>query len=370
MSKKFLMISPKNRTAYNFRGNLIKEIINRGYQVTVTGPDRTDVDKIEALGVDFVEVAGNKDGTSIIGDLRYCRSLHRLIKELQPDAMLGYTIKPVVYGTIAGRLNRVKNINCMITGAGYTFTSKTAKAKALGVVVKTLYRATLKRSSAVIFQNRDDMNEFVQRRLVKPDKCRIINGSGVDMEYFASAKYPEGMCFFMLSRLLKSKGVIEYLEAARQIKESHPEVRFMLLGKYEDKMQDAVDREYVEDLVTQGIIERYDEACDVRPYYEQCSVYVLPSYREGTPRSVLEAMSMGRPIITTDTNGCRETVKDGVNGFLVPVQDSAVLAGRMLYFIEHPEAVKTMGEASREYCREKYEVNAVNRDMLKYMNID
>ena len=367
-NKKFILISPKNRTVYNFRGDLIKEIVKRGYEVVVTGPDQTDVDKIEALGARFVEIPMNKTGTSILADWRYCQALTNLFKQEKPDVTLGYTVKPCIYGAIAAQRAGVKNINSMITGGGYTFIATSLKARLLGMIVRTLYRIGLKRADHVIFQNNDDLNEFCDRGLVKRDKCFVVNGSGVNMEHFKPAPFPQQMTFLMISRLLKSKGVCEYLEAARIVKQKHPEVRFMLLGKYETAMQDALSKEYVQKFIDDGIVERFEETDDVRPYYAQCSVYVLPSYREGTPRTVLEAMAMGRPIITTDANGCRETVQDSVNGFLVPVKDIEKLAKAMEVFVGNPLCIAYMGEISLKYCQEKYEIKQVNREMLSGIN--
>lgn len=370
MMKKFLLLSPKNRTVYNFRGELIKSIKNKGYDVLVTGPDKTDVNRIEELGARFIEIPMNKTGTSIKNDLKYCKSLIRLMKREHPDVTLGYTVKPVVYGSIAAKLSGVKNINSMITGGGYTFTATTTKAKVLGVIVRNLYRIGLGVADTVIFQNPDDRNEFIGRKLVKRIKTDIVNGSGVNMEHFRHEPLPEGsITFLMLSRLLKSKGVGEYLEAARIVKSRHPEVQFKLLGKYEYSMQDALSAEYVERFISDGVVERYEESDDVRPYYKECSVYVLPSYREGTPRTVLEAMSVGRPIITTDTNGCRETVLDGVNGYLVPVHNVPALVEAIERFIANPQLIEKMGTESIRICKEKFEVNAVNKKMLEIMNI-
>lgn len=366
---KFLLISPKNRTVYNFRGDLVKKIISMGYEVVVTGPDQIDVEKITALGARFVEIPMNKNGTSIVGDLRYCRNLWRLMREEKPDATLGYTIKPVVYGAIAAHLAGVKNINCMVTGGGYTFTATSLKARILGMIVRALYRVGFGSADHIIFQNPDDLEEFCTRGLSKREKCSVVNGSGVNIEKFKPAQYPAQTAFFMLSRLLKSKGVKEYLEAAQNVKKKNPTVKFYILGKYEDTMQDAVSKEYVEQLIKEGVIERFDETHDVRPYYEKCSVYVLPSYREGTPRTVLEAMAMGRPIITTDTQGCRETVKDGVNGFLVPVRDSNILAEKMELFISDSALIGKMGAKSRELAVEKFDVNKVNVAMVSAMQL-
>lgn len=349
---------------------MIKAIIAKGYDVIVTGPDQTDVDKIEALGARFVEIPMNKTGTSIIGDLKYCQALTRLFQQEKPDVTLGYTVKPCIYGAIAAKRAGVKNINSMITGGGYTFVATSLKAKILGMIVRTLYRIGLKRADHVIFQNNDDLNEFCDCGLIKRDKCFVVNGSGVNMEHFTPAPFPQQLTFLMISRLLKSKGVREYLEAARIVKQKHPEVRFMLLGKYETNMQDALPKEYVQKFIEDGIVERFEETDDVRPYYAQCSVYVLPSYREGTPRTVLEAMAMGRPIITTDANGCRETVQDTVNGFLVPIKDIKKTADAMEQFVEHPLYVTSMGEMSKIYCHDKYEVTLVNREILSGININ
>ena len=366
---KFLLISPKNRTVYNFRGDLIKNIILEGYEVVVTGPDVVDVDKIEMLGARFVEIPMNKTGTNIVGDMNYCRALRRLMKKEQPDAILGYTVKPVIYGAIAAKLAGVRNINCMVTGGGYTFTATTLKARILGVIVRTLYRIGFSCADHVIFQNPDDLEEFTQKGLCKREKCHVVNGSGVNVDHYTVEPFPERTTFFMLSRFLKSKGVQEYLQAAELMKQSHPEARFCILGKYETAMQDAVSQEFVEDFIRRGIVERFDETSDVRPYYAMSSVYVLPSYREGTPRTVLEAMSMGRPIITTDTQGCRETVVDGKNGYLVPIKDIKALADKMTEFIENPGLIRLMGLESRKYVSEKFDVKIVNSDMIRIMQL-
>ena len=367
--KKIVLISPKNRTVYNFRGDLVKQMVATGYEVVVTGPDQKDVRKIEALGARFIEIPMNKTGTNVRADLQYCKALTILLKKEKPNAILGYTVKPVVYGAIAAKRACVKNINCLVTGGGYTFIATTPKARVLALIVRSLYRRGLANADHVIFQNKDDLNEFCERRLVSRQKCSYVNGSGVNLSYFTQVPMPEHITFFMLSRLLKSKGVGEYLEAARIVKKQYPHVTFKLLGKYEYIMQDAMDQEYVESFIKDGTVERFEETDDVRPYYKMCSVYVLPSYREGTPRTVLEAMAMGRPIITTDTQGCRETVKDGVNGFLVPIKNIQALAEKMIWFIDHPEAIQVMGQQSYQYVLKKFDVNKVNADMIRIMNL-
>lgn len=365
---KFILVSPKNRTAYNFRGDLIKLIISKDYEVIVTGPNRDNVEKIEALGARFVEIPMDKNGVDPVKDIRYEKALYKLFCEEKPDAVLGYTSKPVIYGSIAAKRAGVKKITAMITGLGYAFTSQTKKAKIIRMIMSVLYKRAMSSTDTVIFQNPDDMEQFTSLGLVKKEKCKLVAGSGVNTERFHLLPYPEKTTFFMLSRIMNSKGIREYLEAAKIVKEKYPDTHFMLLGACEG-IQDSIGPEELKKYTDSGIIEHFGETENVPPYYGKCSVYVLPSYREGTPRTILEAMATARPIITTDAPGCRETVKDGENGFLVPVKDAKALSDKMLWFVEHPEKIEEMGKKSLEYCLEKFEVGKVNSDMIKYCNI-
>lgn len=368
MAKKFLLISPKNRPTYNFRGDLLKDIINKGYEVVATGPDRENEERIKELGVRLVVVPLSRNGTSIINDLKYYFALKKVIKAEKPDITLGYTVKPSIYGALAAKSCGVKGVYSMITGAGYTFTSKSLKAKVLHRIVSFMYKKAFKKADGVFFQNPDDFELFVNNKLVKKEKCTVVGGSGVNMQHYTPLPYPETLTFFMLARVMYCKGTIEYLKAAEAVKREHPQVRFMLLGAVEH-IQDSVPMQEIQPYIDKGIIEYFGETKDVRPYFSQCSVYVLPSYREGTPRTVLEAMSMCRPIITTDVPGCRQTVVDGVNGFLVPAMDDAALAEAMLRFVNNPSLIPSMGAESRKLCEEKFEVNKVNGVMQQTMRI-
>lgn len=366
---KFILISPKNRTAYNFRGDLVKKIIASGYEVVITGPNRDNVDKVEALGARFVEIPMNKNTLNPFKDLKYMNALRKLFKKEKPDVILGYTSKPVIYGSIAGKLAGVPHKVGMVTGAGYAFTAKNTKAKIIKMVMSMLYRIAFACSDVAIFQNVDDKNTFVKERILKDDKCKLIDGSGVNMERFPVAPLPEQLTFFMLSRVMYFKGIREYLEACSIVKEKHPEVRFMLLGACEG-IHDSLSAEELKPYVEKGIIEHFGETDTVADFYKQCSVFVLPSYGEGVPRTVQEAMSMGRAIITTTAPGCRETVEDGVNGFLIPTRDGKALAEKMMEFVKNPELVEKMGKASNEYCRRKFEVNKINNKMCEYLKIE
>ncbi|MFC4710142.1 glycosyltransferase family 4 protein [Enterococcus eurekensis] len=365
---KFILISPKNRTVYNFRGDLIKEIQAKGYDVIVTGPNDEGIKHIQELGVRFEKIKLDKTGINIIADLQYTIKLLRFFKSEKPDAILSYTIKPVIYGSIAAKLAGIKNINSMITGVGYVFTAETFKAKIIRFFASLLYKLGLNSSTNVIFQNSDDMKEFIDRGLIKEKKCRLVSGSGVNMENFKPTLYPDNITFFMLSRVLYSKGIREYLEAAKKVKIKYPNVTFMLLGAVEN-MQDSMSMTELKPYIEKGIIEYFGETNDVSKYYAKASVFVLPSYREGTPRTVLEAMAMARPIITTNAPGCRGTVNEGENGFLVPIKDINLLAEKMEWFIKNPEMVVEMGKASLNLCQTRFNVDKVNHDMIKYMNL-
>ena len=367
--KKFLLVAPKNRTVYNFRGDLLRAIQQCGYRTIVTGPNRDNVDRIEALDARFFEVPMNKNGVNVFADLRYLWRLWRLMEKEKPDVVLGYTIKPVIYGMIAAKLAGVRNRNAMITGAGYLFANKSFKASVLKMISFVLYKMGLGAATRVIFQNKDDEEEFVAHGLCKRSKCHVVNGSGVNMDKFVPSPYPKVPTFFMLSRMIYSKGVMDYLEAAKMVKEKYPDSRFMILGKIE-AMQDGVSREEVSPYVEAGIVEHFPETDQIAKYYAQTSVFVLPTaYREGTPRGILEAMASARPIITTNTPGCKETVEEGQNGFFVPIHDAKALAEAMAYFVVHPEQVAKMGARSLEICRGKYEVSIINRRMMEIMDV-
>lgn len=363
---KYIVVSPKNRTVYNFRGDLIREMVHCGHEVIVTGPNRIDVEKIEALGAGFVEVPNNKNGINPLRDLLYLYRLLRLFRKEKPDVVFGYTSKPVIYGSVAARMAGVSHIAAMVTGAGYAFTAQTMKAKIIRVILSVLYKLAFWCADVVIFQNGDDREQFVSAHLVNEKKCRQVNGSGVNMENFCPAPYPDRITFFMLSRVMYSKGIREYLLACKIVKEKYPEVRCMLLGACEG-IQDSLSEVDLAPYIQQGIIEHFGETDAVADYYRQCSVYVLPSYREGTPRTVLEAMAMGRAVITTDAPGCRETVAEGENGYLVPVGDGSAVAEKMIRFIEHPELIGSMGAKSLAYCRAKFDVKKVNEDMCRHL---
>lgn len=365
---KILVVSPKNKTVFNFRGDLIKDMIAKGNEVYVTGPNKDFVDDIMALGVkEFIEVPLVKDNTSISGDLAYLRKLKKVMKRVQPELVFEYTIKPVIYGSLAAKSCGVKRICPMVTGLGRVYASESLKTKTIRMVTKILYQTAFRACDKVIFQNPDDVQEFVDGYYLPANKCVVVNGSGVNMERFYRSDIPEKPVFLMVSRIIKEKGVLDFAKAARAVKKKVPEARFIVLGGYDNSIG-ALKEEDIKDFIEDGSIELPGEVKDPVSFYGQASVFVLPSYyREGLPRTILEGMSCGRPIITTDWTGCREPIEDGVNGYLVPIKNPKELAKKIYELAVDREKVLKMSDAAYKTCKEKYAVEIVNQQMRNVM---
>lgn len=370
---KILVIAPKNRTVWNFRGDLIREIVGRGHEVLVVGPDMTDVDRIEALGARFTTVAMNKHGVNPLKDLRYFTDLRKLIRRERPDVTFGYTIKPTIYGALAAKSEGVKRIVSMVTGVGYLFTSRSAKARILKTVAKMLYRMGMAAADTVIFQNPDDRADFVGAGMVRADKTTIVNGSGVNMERFSPAplnrRDGEPLRVLCISRALRSKGVEEYIEAARILAERWPgESELTLLGAIDESMSDSIERREVERAVADGVLRYLEERPDVRGAVAESNLMVLASHREGTPRTILEAMAMRRPVVVSDAPGCRQTVSDGISGLLCQPRSAADLARAIHEMaMKTPAELDAMAQASLDLCRERFDVDSVNAEMLHHL---
>lgn len=373
---KFLLIAGLAESVLNFRGALVEALRSRGIEVHVAIPGPSDPagetscrPALEAAGLVVHEIAMQRTGTSLVADLRMLAQLRATMARVKPDFVLGYTVKPVVYGLLAAWLARVPHRFALITGLGYAFQGG-AERRTLQSIAQFLYALALKRAEVVFFQNDDDRQLFLARRIV-PAHVRtcVVNGSGVKLEDFRIAPLPDGPpVFLLIARLLGDKGVREYVEAARIVRARTPGTRLQIVG-WIDSNPDAVTREELDGWVAEGCVEYLGRLTDVRPAIAASSVYVLPSYREGTPRTVLEAMAMGRPIITTDAPGCRQTVVEGDNGFLVPVKSAEALARAMFRFIDEPGLVARMGARSRGLAEEKYDVHKVNEVMLGEMGI-
>ncbi|WP_038053319.1 glycosyltransferase family 4 protein [Thermomonas fusca] len=367
-----LLIASFAESVTKFRGPLIQAIRSSGASVDIAGPGVGTLpelrDAMGGLGVGFHDLPLRRTGTNPFADINLFLSILRLIRRRSPTATLPYTIKPVIYGTLAAWIARVPGRYALISGLGYAFTG--SRGGVLTKLVHGLYRFALSKTHKVFFQNPDDERLF--RKLgILPESVPsvVVSGSGVDVGCYAFQPIAgQARQFLMIARLLGDKGVREFTAAARRIKTSVPGVRFQLVG-WIDSNPDAIPQAELDAWIAEGAIEFLGKLDDVRPAIAASTVYVLPSYREGTPRTVLEAMAMGRPIITTDAPGCRETVIDGENGFLVPVKSVDALVEAMLKFIGDPTLAPRMGRRSREIAEEKYDVHKVNAVMLREMGI-
>ena len=355
-----------------FRGTLIRDLTESGCEVHVAAPNLTWEPGLGlTLGLPndrFHAIPLTRNGTNPLADLGTVVAIWRLMRSLRPNATMPYTIKPVIYGTIAAWLAEVPHRYALVTGLGYAFTGK--RQGLLTGIIGMLYRFALGKAHKVFFQNPDDESLFRERGLLpRSVPSVVVNGSGVDVSSFSIEALPSGQhIFLMIGRLLGDKGVREYAEAARRVKARNAGVQFRLVG-WIDTNPDAISQSELDSWITDGTLNFLGKLDDVRPAIAGSTVYVLPSYREGTPRTVLEAMAMGRPIITTDAPGCRETVIEGDNGFLVPVKSVDALVEAMQRFIDNPDLAAKMGQRSRQIAEDKYDVHKVNAVMLREMGI-
>lgn len=371
---RILVVAGYAPSLINFRGPLLRALNEAGLEVHAAAPglsSSTMRQILEAWGVSVHEAPLHRTGINPLADLLALAGLQRLMREVKPDAVLGYTIKPVIYGTLAAWLSGVPRRFALITGLGYAFTGEASGKRALiQRLVRGLYGSALGRTQRVFFQNPDDHALFQALGIIEDSTpVTVVDGSGVELSHFSQVPLPQGTPrFLLIARLLGDKGIREYVAAARRVRRRHPEVVFRLVGAL-DEHPDGIGSGELAEWVAAGDIDYLGHRDDVRPAIADSSVYVLPSYREGTPRTVLEAMAMGRAIITTDAPGCRQTVIDGDNGYLVPIQAVEALAEAMQRFIDEPQRIAEMGRRSREIAESRFDVHKVNATMLEAMGV-
>lgn len=378
---KFLLIASYPGSVLKFRGALIKALQNKGFEIHIASPElnsyHEEVKALKNLGYILHDIPMQRTGTNPLKDAVALSSLYLLMKKIKPSHVMGYTIKPVIYGTFAAWAARISNRYALITGLGYAFqqVEETGSRSKLQKMIHELYKQTLSRATKVFFQNPDDLNLFKKLKLISySTPTAVVNGSGVDVSEYTVVPFPmkedntPELKFLLIARLLGDKGVREYAQAAKLIKAKYPQAQFDLVGWIDDN-PDSIEQHELDQWIEEGTIKFWGKLADVKPAIASSSIYVLPSYREGTPRTVLEAMAMGRPIITTDAPGCRETVTDGVNGFLIPVKSVEVLVEAMERFILDPSLIDSMGKASRKLAENKFDVNTVNEFMLQEMGL-
>lgn len=343
----------------NFRSGLIRRLLADGFDVTVATPRDAWVSKVEDLGCRYVELPMQPQGRSPLADLALLTRYIRLMRAERPDAFLGFTAKPNIYGSLAARLCNVPTIN-NIAGLGLVFNESGVTNR----ILRELYRRALRRSTQVFFQNPEDLALFRSEKIVPADKGELLPGSGVDLDRFKpspASNDPGRFVFLLVARLLWEKGIKELVAAGRIVRERYPSAEIQLLGFVEPGRPAFVQHADLKRWQEEGAARYLGTAADVRPYIEQADCVVLPSYYpEGTPRSLLEAAAMGKPIITCDMPGCRDVVADGENGFLVRPRDAAALADRMLEIAGRDRTGLTaMGRRSREIAETRFDEKLV-----------
>jgi glycosyltransferase involved in cell wall biosynthesis len=358
---RYALITSHAASLINFRGHLIKKIISEGHEVFALACDFDESTriKIRSLGALPIDCDLNRTGLNPFVDLLATFRLVVLLRKLNLDTILTYAIKPVIFGGISAFLANIPIRVAMIEGLGFAYTNDgkefSLKKNVLKFIVNNLYKISLKFQNKVIFLNQDDIDEFILMKLVSPSKVIKLGGIGVDLKEWKQKKtFKHPITFTIVARLLKEKGILEFIEAARTVKEKYPKTNFLVLGET-DLNPSSLSRDLIQEWVNQGLIE-WPGQVDVKKWHRKTSVFVLPSYREGVPRSTQEALAMGLPVITTNVPGCRDTVLDGINGFLVEPRNSKSLADAMIMFIKSPDLIKIMGHESRSIAVKNFDV--------------
>lgn len=361
--KKILLLCASSNSVRNFRLPLIERFQKEGFRVGICTFDDDNKELIEGLNVDYFCISTYNRSLKPSHLMKLSKEYAKLMRDYEPDVVFTFVLKPNTLGVLAANKVGVKKIFSMVEGAGDVFINKGLKWKIIRSGVCNLYKKSFKHSEKVFFLNNDDKEEFVKRKLVKNEQCEIIHGVGVDLEKFNYRPTQNTNIFLMVARMLKSKGVYEYCACARQVKKLYPEAVFNYLGA-EGTVKIADIQEYIDD----GSINYLGTTKDVRPYIENAGIFVLPSYREGMPMSVMEAESIGRAVIVSDSVGCKDTVCDGYNGFIVPCGDCEKMTEKVIWCIEHPDEVKLFGKNSRKIAEEKFDQKIINEKIIQVIN--
>jgi len=373
--KHILIIASYGPSLINFRLPLIKKLLLKGNKISVASPaENFSIDlqnELKNLGVKINFFSLSRTSLNFFKDCKSIFEIYKIIKNSKPNIVVSYTAKPVIYSGLILKFFPKISYYPMITGLGFAFTKiDSFKQIIFKNLMVYLYRIGLKSSEKIIFQNKDDQSYFFESKIIsKKNVSYIVNGSGVDLNTYPISLLPSNKVFLMISRLLVDKGVREYVQAAKIVRSHFSDVIFQLAG-YLDENPSAISERELRSWINEGDIQYLGEVKSVQSILKNCRYYVLPSYREGTPRSILEALSTGRPIITTDVPGCRETVIHNKNGLLVPAKNPFALANAMMSLIkEKDEVIKKMAHESYIIANNKYKINKVNQSILKIMNL-
>jgi glycosyltransferase involved in cell wall biosynthesis len=372
---KIAIIASESSSLINFRGNLIKEFIKNDLQVTLITPIFEHSEKMNLLNffenkVHISDWSLKRGSTNIWTNCISLFSLLLILIKLRPSKVLMYTMQPVLYGNLLLKtFFRSTSRYSLITGLGYLFQNK--ENNFINKVAKRLLRHSLLNSNNIIFQNKDDLDIFMQQQIIKSNSnFSVISGSGVDMSKFLYLPpLNREPSFIFVGRYLKSKGLREFLFSAKRIKALHPQTRFSIVGWPDIHNPDHLDNEFVNNACTKFGVHNYGRVSDINKVLSEHNIFVLPSYREGIPRSTLEAMSIGRAIVTVNSPGCKETVIDGFNGYLAKVRSINSLTEKMMEFIENPDLILRMGKNSRKVIEDRFDDRKVNARMLAFLDL-
>lgn len=361
-SMKILLICGSSQTVYNFRMPLVRCLKKKGFQISVIAYDNLFAEKIKKDDIKFYDIGGTNRSINPLGILKIKKRYKKIIKKENPDIVFTFMLKPNTFGVIEAKKAGIKNIYSMVEGAGDVFINNTLKWKLVRVIVCWLYKKAFRNVRKVFFLNEDDKQEFIDRKLVQSGQCESIHGIGVDLERFSYRPIKNRRTFLMVARMLKTKGIYEYCECARLVRKKYPDAVFNYLGA-EGNVKVVDIQEYIDD----GSVRYLGTTNDVRPYLEECTAFILPSYREGLPMSIMEAEASGRAIITSDNVGCRDTVREGYNGFLVEKGNAQGLSEKAIRCIEHPEEAEQMGRNSRTFAEEHFDQEKINEKIVSIL---
>lgn len=359
--EKITLIVNTSAAIKGFRYNLILKL-KETYEVSVIAFDEKYKKYADDMNISLYSVTASNRSIGIKENLSLVSQIQKIIEQISPDIVFTFQLKPNTFGVIAAHKAGVKRIYAMVEGAGDPFINTGVKWSVIRFIVCALYKKALKYADKVIFLNKDDRKEFIGRKLVKEDRSVVIPGIGVDLERFAFKPVKNYKNVLMVARMLKTKGVMDYCQVAREVRKTHPDVTFSYLGA-EGTIKLSDIQEYIDD----GSINYLGVTEDVRPYLENCLLLLLSSYREGLPMSIMEAEAVGRAIITTDNIGCRDSVEDGYNGFIVKLHDIPSFVEKVNYLIDSPEQAEEMGRNSRELAERRFDSRKINEKISKIL---
>ena len=378
INHKIILVGTVASSFYGFRADLIRAMRVKQYTVYAFTSEYTDADlkQIESLGAIPMTYELNRGGLNPLSDIVATYKLSKKIREIEPDLVFSYFSKPVIFGTIAAKLAKVPKIIGMLEGLGYTFTEQpeglAKKTELIKKVQVLLYKFALPQLDKLIFLNPDDPKDLIDEYAINVRKVEVLGGIGLNLKeypYQPIINIQQPINFLFIGRLLKEKGIHDFLNAAKIVKEKYPETQFTVLGAIDPHNLGALTQSELDELISSNIIDYPGHVDNVKDWIAKSHVFVLPSYREGVPRSTQEAMAIGRAVITTDVPGCRETVEHGVNGFIVAKWNPEALAEKMIYFIEHPEQIEKMGYESYKIAQDKFDAEKVNQRLLNILGL-